>query len=147
MTRWVAEPVPVEAVIPLRHEILRADAPLETAHFEGDDHPCTLHVAVMHQGSAVGVGSIMPEVLPGNPSDRPARIRGMAVATDRRGLGIGTLVLDALLAHVRSAGADIAWCHARLPATSLYERAGFVPVSEVFQSPGIGPHVTMVLSL
>jgi hypothetical protein len=35
----------------------------------------------------------------------------------------------------------------RVPARSLYERAGFVTASEEFEPPHIGPHVVMIREL
>ncbi|MDQ6607642.1 MAG: GNAT family N-acetyltransferase, partial [Actinomycetota bacterium] len=71
------------------------------------------------------------------------RVRGMATAADARGQGAGTAVLDELVRHASERGALRVWCNARTPARSLYERAGFRPVSDEFQLPEIGPHFVM----
>jgi GNAT superfamily N-acetyltransferase len=67
----------------------------------------------------------------------------MAVAPDRRGQGIGSAVLAALLDHVRSHGGGLTWCNARIPAQGVYARAGFSPVGEPFDLEAIGPHIAM----
>jgi ribosomal protein S18 acetylase RimI-like enzyme len=69
----------------------------------------------------------------------------MATAPEARGRGAGAAILTALVDHARSNGATRIWCNARVPARSLYERAGFVVTSEVFEPPDIGPHVVMEL--
>jgi predicted GNAT family N-acyltransferase len=143
MSDWIAKPVALDDVIALRHRVLRAPAPVETAHFDGDDHPSSHHVAVIAQETILGVGSVIPEPLPGSAADRHLRIRGMAVAPERRGEGIGSAVLDALLAHARAVESHLVWCRARMPALSLYLRAGFEAVSDVYESGDLGPHVTM----
>lgn len=71
------------------------------------------------------------------------RIRGMATLPVARGQGLGGLVLAALVAHARRAGAQRIWCNARSPALGLYRRAGFAVVSDEFELPDIGPHVVV----
>jgi ribosomal protein S18 acetylase RimI-like enzyme len=67
----------------------------------------------------------------------------MATAPAFRGRGAGTAVLDALLAHAAAHRASRVWASVRVPARTLYERAGFAVVSEEFEPPHIGPHVIM----
>ena len=86
----------------------------------------------------VAVGLIGPEGEPG-----AWRVRGMSAVPAARGRGAGTAVLGALLDHARSAGAASVWASVRIPARTLYERAGFRPVSEEFEVPKLGPHVLM----
>lgn len=71
------------------------------------------------------------------------RVRGMATMPTARRRGAGTAVLSALLDHARAHGARGVWASVRVPARSLYERAGFVTASEEFEPPHIGPHVIM----
>jgi predicted GNAT family N-acyltransferase len=52
-------------------------------------------------------------------------------------------VLGALIEHAAAQGATRIWCNARIPAVSLYARAGFEVESEEFEIPGIGSHVVM----
>ena len=75
------------------------------------------------------------------------RVRGMATAPATRGRGAGRAVLAALVQHASDRGATRIWCNARIPARSLYERAGFRVVSEEFELPEIGPHLVMELAL
>jgi GNAT superfamily N-acetyltransferase len=67
----------------------------------------------------------------------------MATMPEARGRGAGAAVLNALLDHARSHGARGAWASVRVAARTLYERAGFVAVSDEFEPPHIGPHVIM----
>jgi GNAT superfamily N-acetyltransferase len=105
----------------------------------GDDDPRAGHYAVRDgRGEIVAVGSIVRQE-PG------WRVRGMATAPQARGRGLGTLILDALLAHAGAHGGGVVWCNARPRAMPLYERAGFVAVGEEWDEPGLGPHRRMVL--
>jgi len=134
-----------EVVRPLRRAVLRPDGPPGAAHYPGDDAPGTAHAAVRDPGGAVlAVGTILPEAPPWDPRARPAwRIRGMAAEPWARRRGLGTGVLRALLAHAAAHGGGLVWCHARVAACHLYERAGFEGDGPVFELPGIGPHRTM----
>ena len=71
----------------------------------------------------------------------------MATAEDKRGQGIGTAVLRAVLAYVARHGGGLLWCNARVSARSFYERAGFVSRGDVWDEPDLGPHVKMELQV
>jgi ribosomal protein S18 acetylase RimI-like enzyme len=130
---------PARVVRPLRAAVLRPGQPPEAAVFPGDDDPRAGHVALRDGGGrVVAVGSVFPE-------GEGFRVRGMATDPAARGRGLGSEVLAALIAHAREQGAEVIWCHARIPALALYERAGFVREGEVFDVEGIGPHQRMVL--
>jgi GNAT superfamily N-acetyltransferase len=75
------------------------------------------------------------------------RVRGMATAPEARGRGYGAAILAALLDHVRAEGGGIVWCHARVGAVPLYERAGFVAEGEPYEMGDIGLHRLMCLKL
>ena len=139
MTQSSVRPIDPIATRALRHAVLRPHESLDALA----DHevPGTFAVgAFAADGALVAAGLIGPDGGPGG-----WRIRGMATAPPARGCGAGTRVLAALLAHAREQGAERIWCNARLPARTLYERAGFIAVSEVFELPAVGPHVVMEL--
>jgi ribosomal protein S18 acetylase RimI-like enzyme len=103
------------------------------------DEPAGAFAAGAFDGKTlISVGLVGPDGKPG-----AWRVRGMATASDARGNGAGSAVLDALVAHAIANGATRVWCNARTPALSLYERAGFRVVSEEFEIPEIGPHFAM----
>lgn len=153
--RFRVAAVPVQRTRALRRAILRPGA--GGAEIESHEGPGSFAVAAFADARApaddplsrsagdeqiVAVGLVMPEGEPG-----AWRVRGMATSPSERGRGAGTAVLDALVAHATAQGAGRVWCNARLPARSLYRRRGFVVVSDVFELPGIGPHVVMELAL
>lgn len=132
---------------PLRQAVLRPhQTPAELAAGEPPD-PLALAVGAFDEaGTLVAVGFVHPD--PEAPEQEAAwRIRGMATAPEARGRGAGTAVLRALLAHADRHGATRVWCNARTPALSLYERAGFIATSGVFDLPPMGPHVVMELTV
>jgi GNAT superfamily N-acetyltransferase len=138
------QPVPVEAVRPLRHAVLRPHQGFETVVYPSDDAPGALHVAAFDGDERiVGVGSIGPDPHSRDPRPGDWRIRGMAAAPEVRGRGVGAEILRALLEHARAQGAERAWCNARAPARTFYEREGLTVEGERFELPDIGWHLLM----
>ena len=129
--------VPIEDTRPLRQQVLRPHQTVdELAEHEVDG---AYAVGAFDGDALLCVGFVNEE------GDEPGdwRVRGMATAPQARGRGAGTAVLAALVEHAQVSGAKRIWCNARVPAISLYERAGFRVVSDVFEPPEIGPHVRM----
>ena len=124
----------------LRREVLRGGRPVT---MPGDDDPSAVHVGVFDGDLLVATGNVRRDPAPWAPAVPAWRLRGMATRPDRRGEGLGALVLDALLGHCRSEGGGELWCNARTGARTFYLRAGFTEVGEEWEDPEIGPHVRM----
>ncbi len=142
MAQFQARQISLERTRPLRHTVLR---PHQTAgELAGQEGAGAFAVGAFGaDADLVAVGIVHPD-----PARTGAwRVRGMAAVPHLRGRGAGAAVLDALLAHAASHGADVVWCNARTPARTLYERAGFRQVSDEFELPAIGPHVVMERAL
>jgi GNAT superfamily N-acetyltransferase len=140
----VVELVNAQVVRPLRRAVLRPGRPAEESIYPADDDPRAAHGVVRHAEATgddvMAVGSVLPDP---DPDPDGWRIRGMATRASARRRGLGTAVLDALVTHVAVQGGGLVWCNARVPATGLYTRAGFVTRGEVFEIEGIGPHIHM----
>jgi len=147
----VVELVDAQVVAPLRRAVLRPHQTAEMSLYPGDDDPRTAHAAIRlpppgreGEDTVVAVGTVLLDPPLWDPARADGwRVRGMATRDDARRQGLGALVLDALLDHVATHGGGLVWCNARVPARRLYARAGFAPRGEVFDIPGIGPHVVM----
>jgi predicted GNAT family N-acyltransferase len=104
--------------------------------WDGAD-PRSLHVlAHAEDGTPVGTGRLLPS----------GQIGRMAVLPEWRGSGVGTTMLETLLAAARDAGMTEMWLHAQLSVVDFYREAGFTAVGNSFLSAGI-PHQKMVLTL
>jgi predicted GNAT family N-acyltransferase len=137
--------VPVEVTLLLRQQVLRPHETLDQLRLAGDDDPDTAHFAAFDAGGlVVGTASVRREAPPWSQAETGAwRLRGMATAESRRGDGIGTEVMHAVVKHVADHGGGLLWCNARLPALSFYQRAGFASRGEAWDEAHIGPHIAM----
>lgn len=132
-------------MFPLRHRVLGRHARPEELARPDDDAPDSGHFAVYGaQGEVVATGTVRRHAAPPPlEGEQGWQVRGMAVAADHRGVGLGTSVLSALVRHVASCGGGLMWCHVRTRAVSLYERIGFVRYGEPVEHEVPGPQVLM----
>jgi GNAT superfamily N-acetyltransferase len=70
----------------------------------------------------------------------------MASEPALQGQGLGGRVLefgvDEVARRLGAAGSESAtvWCSGRTGAQRFYERHGFAPIGELYETPGTGPH-------
>ena len=134
---------------PLRRRVLRPHHAGDAVVLGGDEEPRVVHLGARDaSGELVGIATVSPQAPPCAP-DRPGawRLRGMATAEDRRGEGIGGVVLREALRRVRAAGGTLVWCNARAGAVDFYAREGFTAAGERYVDPELGPHLPMQLDL
>ncbi|HXE51537.1 MAG TPA: GNAT family N-acetyltransferase [Tepidisphaeraceae bacterium] len=131
-------------VIDLRHQVLRAGLPRQTAIFPGDDHPDARHYGAWIDGNLIGCVTLHPSQWEGQPA---WQLRGMAVAPGHQSAGIGTDMIRFLESDLSDSPVQQLWCNARVPAAGFYEKLGWKIVSEIFEVPTAGPHVKMIKTL
>lgn len=106
----------------LRYSVLRVGTPSSVVTFDGDDEPATVHLGVRDdEGGLVAVSTWIPRPYHGQPA---IQLRGMAVAPEVQGQGVGALLLRAGLqraAHL----APVVWARARDTALDFYVHHGF----------------------
>ena len=135
--------------IAIRWAVLRPGFPRETAVFDGDDAPGTLHFGAFDGETLVGVASIYLAPFPAQPDlakqdGLPTmQLRGMATLPEVRGAGFGAALLDACVAAARTKGALLIWCNARTGAAEFYAQRGWQIVRGEFDIPTVGPHCRM----
>jgi GNAT superfamily N-acetyltransferase len=117
--------VPVEVVLPLRHTILRAGRPPESAHAKQDGIPGVRHLAAYAGPQVVGVVSQFPEDSALAPSSPAERFRGMAVDPAWQGRGVGRALMRAVADLAQARGAEVLWANGRDTALGFYTSIGF----------------------
>jgi predicted GNAT family N-acyltransferase len=101
----------------------------EEIELDADD-AIAVHALALEGADAVGCGRM---VVHGGK----VKIGRMAVLKQRRGEGIGALILAHLIDLARSRGIRKAILHAQLTAQGFYLKNGFTPLGEVFKEAGI----------
>ncbi len=124
--RLVADALPLRAAVFIEEQGVPA-----TIERDGRDAEA-LHCVAYRQGRAIATGRLLPE----------AKIGRMAVRADARGQGIGTRVLDALVARARARGDAVVELSAQCAVEEFYRRSGFETVGEPYPEAGIA-HVRM----
>jgi ribosomal protein S18 acetylase RimI-like enzyme len=133
----VTRQIPIAQTRPLRHAVLRPHQSL--AELAEHEPAGAFAVGAFADDELLSVGFIGRD----DETEDSWRVRGMATEPQARGSGAGNAVLQALLSHAQAQTGQRVWCNARVPALSLYERAGFRAISDRFELPEIGPHVVM----
>lgn len=127
----------------LRIAVLRPHTAGDVLRFPGDDAPSTVHLGAYLDGSLVGVTTAIQESPPDGADRKAYRLRGVAVAPEQQGSGIGRALLQESERRIRDADGALMWCNARVGVIPFYRKLGFEVVSEEFDIPRIGPHVRM----
>jgi GNAT superfamily N-acetyltransferase len=131
--------------LPLRERILRPGQPPSAWTYAQDEDPRAAHFGLRQGKALVGVASLLPEPRAGasyGTGPEQWRLRGMAVDSERRGKGLGRMLLQAVQAVAQQRGGGL-WMTARVGVRPFYERFGCKAEGEVFDLPGGGPHVLM----
>ncbi|WP_242457894.1 GNAT family N-acetyltransferase [Pedobacter sp. BS3] len=77
-------------------------------------------------------------------TEQGIKLERFAVLKDYRGIGVGSALVENVLADIRPAPGDQVCLHAQIMAIPLYERFGFVKENNPFEEAGI-LHYKMVL--
>jgi predicted GNAT family N-acyltransferase len=133
--REARTPDEVEAALRLRHRVFVHEQGVAAAADRDGRDGEALHVVAMHAGGLVGTCRVIVDGGVG-------RLGRMAVEPQLRGHGLGAAMLDEAERVARATEAERMRLHAQVAARSLYERAGYETVGQVFLEEGI-EHVTM----
>jgi len=104
----------------------------ESLEWDGIDGRCVHVIAEANDGSPIGCGRLLPD----------GHIGRMAVRGPWRGHGVGSALLQKLVALAVERGHARALLNAQAHAMPFYARFGFSPVGEPFDEAGI-PHQAM----
>lgn len=104
----------------------------ESLDFDGHDAQCVHVLARSPDGAAIGTARMLPD----------GHVGRIAVLAPWRGRGIGTRLVEHLVAAAADAGISEVHLHAQVHAAGFYERLGFEAHGEPFLEAGI-EHVRM----
>ena len=126
----------IAALRVLRGQVLRANQPPEAAFYPDDFDDSTYHIGAIENatGRVVGIATLLPS--------KGIQLRGMAVAPDWQGTGVGRLVL-AHAYHVARERDLPLWCNARVSAMGFYGKENWAAEGDEFDVPNVGPHYVM----
>jgi predicted GNAT family N-acyltransferase len=139
--------IDVEALLPIRNEILREGrltpdecrfptdniaGAFHLGYYKNDELACIVSFHPQNYGEFIGTGY---------------QLRGMATIEKYRGQGLGNQLVNFALTYLRGQKANYVWCNARKKAVPFYHNTGFEIVSAEFEVPGIGPHFVMYVKL
>ncbi len=141
------EEIKAKQTHPLRQSILRPHQPIEEMLYPLDLEANSFHVGAYNGNQIIGVASIFPESQSGELHSGHWRLRGMAVADEFRGQGIGHDLVLSCIEYVNAKKGKSIWCNARSTAIGFYLRIGFKQLGDEFEIAGIGPHFIAVLDL
>lgn len=121
-----------QAASALRHAVF-VDEQGVPQELELDDlDTVSLHALAYDEDEPVATGRLLPD----------GHIGRMAVRRDRRGTGVGSMVLRALMEAARRRGDYDVVLHAQLTARDFYARHGFQAEGPTFMDAGI-EHIAM----
>ena len=112
-----------QETIPLRHKVLWPNQNPEYCYVEGDEN--AWHFGVFVHEALVSVASVYPD-------GEIIRLRKFATTTEHQGKGIGTALLQHILAELAKSNVEVFWCDARETAIGFYERFGMSTEGERF---------------
>jgi len=117
----------------LRRAVLRDGDPTRTVVYPEDDLAETVHLGVRNaDGALVATSSWTPKPLDGYPGKRAVQLRGMAIAGEVQGTGIGGLLFESAVTQWADAGFELVWARARDSALRFYAKHGCTVVGDGF---------------
>ena len=141
--------VSLDETFELRKAVLRPWLTPETARATYAGKGEHFHVGALKGDHLISTAGFAAEAHPDYAETfgpRQWRLRGMASDPSVQGKGLGGQVLEFGLAELarrlaaRGEDAAVVWCNGRTAAQSFYERHGFSPIGDLFETPGTGPH-------
>jgi GNAT superfamily N-acetyltransferase len=141
--------VSLDDTFELRRAVLRPWLTLEDSrklYGSAGEH---FHVGALQDGRVVSTAAFMIEAHPDYMAEFGPlqwRLRGMASDPALQGQGLGGRVLAFGVAEVArrlitsGVASATVWCSGRTGAQRFYERHGFQPIGDVYETPGTGPH-------
>src|SRR5690554_385873 len=130
-----------EDTLAVRHSVLRKGKPRDTAYFDGDNNPSTVHLGMFYNQHLIGVVTFIENSRTIGISEW--QLRGMAILETFQGKGLGVFLVNKGEQLARKKGIKKIWCNARIKAKSFYEKLGFSSIGTPFEIGDIDLHYVM----
>lgn len=118
---------------PLRIAVLRDNTPSSDPKFAEDELDGTIHLGIFDESKTlIGTSTWVIKSWQNDPQARAIQLRGMAVAKDLQGSGLGKSLVEAGVAYAKSLNAKYVWAKARDTAMVFYLANGFSKFGERF---------------
>lgn len=128
--------ITADEALPVRHKVLWPDKPLSFCRVADDEDG--IHYGAYVNNELVSVASVYV-------SHRQARLRKFATYSCHQGKGIGSSVLNHIIADLHNKNIAYFWCDARETAIAFYRRFGMEVESERFYKSNVA-YVKMSLA-
>lgn len=129
---------------PIRHKILRPHQSFEECKYDTDLLDSTFHIGAETKNNIVSVASFSVELCSELSRSKQYRLRAMATLPEYQRQNIGKSIVAYAEKVLEQNNIDFIWCKGRTEVKGYYEKLGFKPAGEVFNYPGLGPHIIMV---
>ena len=129
--------ISAELTLPIRHQVLWPNESIEFCRVPDD--AAGLHYGVYKDDTLVCVASVFI-------TGGQARLRKFATLPAYQGQGIGSAVIEHILADLKNKGVGYFWCDARESAGGFYHRFGMALEGERFYK-GEVPYFKMAMHL
>lgn len=145
--QYSVEIVPVEEIKTLRQLVLWPHLTIEGCEIDPDRLEDTYHVVVKDNDTIVCCGTFLVEAKDHFSASKQYRLRAMGTHPHYRKNGLGKMLIEFTIEHLKALNVDLIWCDARIVATGFYEKMGFSISGEQYEVPIIGPHYLMYIEI
>ena len=138
--------VPVTDILGLRMAVLRDGTPSQNPRYPEDDDADSMHLAALQNGEVIATSTWLPRPWANEPAAPATQLRGMAVAKELQGSGVGGVLLLAGVDRAKKSGSRFVWARARDTAIRFYEKHGFLVVGDQFidEATGVSHHLVVL---
>lgn len=157
--------VDLQAILELRHMVLRPHQSIEDCLYPSDGEISTFHLGAFLDGKLISTVSfnqenceIFSDEVPETLADKSIgdlllgisdqyRLRAMATLPEFQKMGVGRQVVAFGENILKQRGVNFLWCKGRVNVQAYYTRLGFKPYGEPFDYPPIGMHIVLTKTL
>lgn len=131
----------------VRHPVLRANRPISSCKFTGDDLETTLHIGAYQNSNLVGVATLLQSKNSAVLDVNAYQLRGMAIGNEQQGKGIGKKIINYAETILQEKNVLLLWMNARENAIPFYTKCGYTKDGSIFDIDKVGPHIVMFKKL